>query len=189
MQAKLIFLEVFTHDTERSQDFYGSLFGVDAFARIPTPEVRSYQMPISADDIDLHITQIWTDNPPRIVPYFAVKSLRRAIDYLQEKGGKMIAKPFPTRVPEEFFEQFRDKAHRRLVQVDPEVDISGKLGDVALMVDPDGNPIGLMELEEYVHFSYGWGKHRRPLTEAQIEDHMTTLRLSQRLLYEEKQAN
>ena len=61
-----------------------------------------------------------------------------------------------------------------------------RLGEVGLMVDPDGNPIGLMEIEDFVHYSYRWGKHRIPLTREQYEDHMVALRLSQDLLFEER---
>lgn len=186
MQAKLIFLEVFTRDTGQAQDFYGRLFGVQAFARLPTDRVRTYFMPISRDGVDLHITEQFTDNPPRIVPYFAVDNLRRSIDHLTRSGGKVIVEPFTTRVPEEYFETFREKAASRLDQVDPEARITDRLGEVALMLDPDGNPIGLMELEEFVHYSYGWGKHREPLTEAQVEDHMVALRVAQELLYDER---
>jgi predicted enzyme related to lactoylglutathione lyase len=186
MQAKLIFLEILTRDPKKAQDFYGTLFGVQAFAKIPTDKVQSYQMPISADRIDLHVTQSPTKDPPRIVPYFAVDDLRRAIEYVQRAGGKLIVEPFAAHVPDQFYERFRAKAALRLDKVDPSVKISNRLGEVALMLDPDNNPIGLMELEEFVHYSYGFGRHRKPLSEEQIEDHMTALRLSQDLLFEEK---
>jgi predicted enzyme related to lactoylglutathione lyase len=186
MLAKLIFLEVFTRDSKRAQDFYGALFGVQSFCLLPTDEVRTYFMPISQDGIDLHITDVVTDNPPRIVPYFAVDDLRGAMESLRSIGGEMIVEPFTTRVPREYYERFREKAARRLDQVDPSAKINDRLGEVALMLDPDGNPLGLMEIEDFVHYSYRWGKHRIPLTEDQFEDHMTALRLSQELLFDEK---
>ncbi len=186
MRAKLIFLEVFTRDTNVSQSFYGALFGVHAFAHLPADRVKTYQMPISSDGIDLHVTEQINQQPPRIVPYFAVDNLRGSIEELTALGGKLIVEPFPANVPKEYFEKFREKASRTLNRVDPEANITDKLGEVALMLDPDGNPVGLMQPERFVDYAYAWGKFRKPLTEEQLEDHMTALSLSRELLYEEK---
>jgi predicted enzyme related to lactoylglutathione lyase len=186
MEAKLIFLEVITGDTKASRQFYGTLLGLDAFARTISDQVEAYHMPISSDGIHLHITKQPTKDSPRIVPYFAVKDLRETIEQLTRLGGQLIVKPFPVRVPERYFDRFREKAGRRLSTVDPGMAVDERLGDVALMLDPDRNPIGLMVLEEFLHYTYQWGKHRRPLREEQFEDHVATLELSSQFLLEQR---
>lgn len=172
MQAKLIFLNVLSDGPDRSTRFYEELFGTQLFARSLTDQTDGYHMPISSDGIDLNITGSFAGQPPRIVPFFAVDDLRYVVDRLASEGGKAVSDEFAVGVPDSMLEQFRRKASERGRSGEK---IGSKLGDAVLMLDPDGNPIGLMHLEPFVHEHFKWGKYYQPLTETQLLDQMVSL--------------
>jgi len=187
MQAKLIFLNVLAADPVRSSRFYGGLFGADVFAQSLTDKTRAFHMPISSDGVDLNIAGLFQGQPPRIIPFFAVENLRAAVQELTAVGGRHVAS-FPVDIPDDMFEQFRSKATTSLRKTDPQAQVSNKLGDSTLMLDPDHNPIGLIQLEPFVHAHYRWGKFRQPLTESQVEDHMAAILTAQEVFHVAKSA-
>jgi predicted enzyme related to lactoylglutathione lyase len=148
LNSKLILCNVPTVKSEAALSFYNTLFGSDDFARAPNNQVESYFRPISADGINLTVTQRYDDREA-ITPYFAVESLEKAIEALQGAGGELIVKPM----------QVEMTAGRE----------QGAVGRMAQMLDPDRNPVGLMELDESVHEVFQWGRYQKPLNAEQVK--------------------
>lgn len=157
LKSSLIMCNVPTVDSAKAQAFYGALLGTEEFAPGQNPNVESYWTPISRDGIDLTVTQRYDDSE-RLTPYFAVESLDEAVKQLTELGGEVVQEPVAVSLPSDAKGQ-ATKGRRP------------RLGRMAVMLDPDRNHVGLMELEdEHAHRHFRVGRHRQGLEEDQLED-------------------
>lgn len=122
METKLVMCNVPTTNFKSSLAFYASLFGVDPgdFIQNPQSPIEQYYRPISADGVDLTISAK-NDTRDTTIMYFAVGSVEKTVSLLTELGGKVILE------------------NERLAEGS---------GHLTLMVDPDGNYVGLMQLAE-----------------------------------------
>lgn len=146
LKAKLVICNVPSTNFGQARRFYSALFGSDDFVRGPNREVESYNRPLSPDGIDLSITQRYDDREG-FTCYFAVKDLAQAVEMLQEAGGRLVTEPTPV----------------------PEPDGRGKMGLMAVMLDPDGNHVGLIELNTRAHGHFRLGRFQRPLQPDQVD--------------------
>jgi predicted enzyme related to lactoylglutathione lyase len=185
MTAKLVFVHVLSGDTGRSVDFYGRLFGRNLFARSLTDAAETYHMPISSDGIDLNISAPFAGKPPRIVPFFAVDNLATTVESLTAAGGKKIA-DVQVAVPAAMFGAFQSKASPSLSREAPGLAVGSQLGTATLMFDPDGNPIGVIQLEAFVHPHFKFGDFSQPLTAQQLEDHALALQIEKEVFFTRK---
>lgn len=137
LNSKLVICNIPTTNSEAARKFYGTLLGSDAFAPAPN-DADSYFQPISPDGIDLTITRRYDDNESWTC-YFAVDSLDRAIEELSGLGGKIVHEPATVAGA---------KGER-------------EVGRFAVMLDPDQNHVGLMEVQDEEAQSYfGLGGER-----------------------------
>jgi predicted enzyme related to lactoylglutathione lyase len=143
-KAKLIMCNVSSTDPMRAQRFYATLLGDLEFVRSPNPAVEQYYTPISDDGIDLTITTRKSDIE-RVTPYFAVDNLSAAIKELEQLGGTLL---WP-----------KEGSEGKL-----------KVGQTVVMLDPDGNHVGLMQVATAAHHHFRLGKFRRKLDQSQLED-------------------
>lgn len=166
LKSKLIMCNVPTSDSDAAQKFYGALLGADDF--LPSPnEAESYTLPLSQDGVDLNITRRYDDNE-RLTCYFAVDDLDEALRLTEELGGKRILDPADVPID--------DKARRLLSQSQRGgVEVGDSVGRMAIVLDPDGNHVGFMELAEGVHRHFRWGMAQRPLEADQVEGHAKAL--------------
>jgi predicted enzyme related to lactoylglutathione lyase len=122
LKSKLIICNVPTANTDAARKFYGALVGVDEFERAPTKEVESYFQQISEEGIDLRITERQHDRDHNWTCFFAVDDVERAVKELSEAGGEVAAEPR---------------------ELDTE---RGSAGRFAVVLDPDRNAVGLVEV-------------------------------------------
>ncbi len=157
LKSSLIMCNVPTVDSAKAQAFYGALLGTEEFAPGQNPNVESSWTPISRDGIDLTVTQRYDDSE-RLTPYFAVDSLDETVKQLTELGGEVVTKPVEVTMPSDAKGQ-ATKGRRP------------QLGRMVVMLDPDRNHVGLMELQdEKAHRHFRVGRHGQPLDEDQLED-------------------
>ena len=175
-KASLIFVNVPTENFDETLRFYNTLLGGDEFARSLNESVVSYFRPISEDGIDLTITQRY-DVQERCIPYYAVENLDRALAELQgsehgpdvrvagnKKIPALVVKPTVVEgtLPAEPGPGAKaaDTGHRQ----------KQRIGRMAVILDPGGNHVGLMELEEHArrHFKAG---ARQPLSADRVREH------------------
>jgi predicted enzyme related to lactoylglutathione lyase len=159
MAAKVVLINVPTTDFDRSLKFYSTLLGVDPgrFVRNERSAVEQYYLPVSADGIDLTITDK-QDSRETTITYYAVDSLEDTMKTLLEGGGLVVMDPVP--LPGRDAATTADaRARRRPPTQRPP-------GRTALMVDPDGNYLGLLELvDESAQEYFRLGKHREAVQE------------------------
>lgn len=146
LKAKLVICNVPSTNFEKARRFYSALFGSDDFVRGPNRKVESYNRPLSPDGIDLSITQRYDDREG-FTCYFAVNNLGNAIEMLREAGGTVVTEP--TRIPAP--------------------DGRALMGTMAVMLDPDGNHVGLIQLDKRAHGHFRLGVYQRPLQPDQVE--------------------
>jgi predicted enzyme related to lactoylglutathione lyase len=152
--------------SENARPFYEELFGRE-FALSLSNDVESHHMPISRDGIYMSLTNPQREGEP-VVNYYAVTNLRAAITALEKKGGSLLAGPFDMPVAEEGVEILKKSG---LAEVPTKT-----LGQAAIVKDPDGHALGLLQLHKSVHASYKVGEFRQDLTAEQEKRHARSLK-------------
>jgi len=165
LQAKLVTCSVPTKNSAASQKFYNTLFGGQDFARSLNDKFESYFRPISQDGLTLSIATRSNDREP-ITPIFAVENLAATISQLEAVGGKVVvaSTALPVSGPPQALKTFHDTLAAQKLQP------ANSLGQWATILDPDGNYIGLIQLEASVQTYFHAGPEHRTLTTAQVSD-------------------
>jgi len=167
LKASLVLCNVPTTNSDAARRFYGRLLGVDTgeFARGLNDRVESYFIPLSEDGIDLTITQRFTDEE-RLTCYFAVENLDAALAELTETEAKVVAEPQQIYVGPERAKRFFQKAAER-----QGLTVGDSIGRLAVLLDPDGNHVGILELEEVAQAHFKVGKYAQQLSDARVAEH------------------
>jgi predicted enzyme related to lactoylglutathione lyase len=165
LQAKLVTCSVPTKNSAAAQKFYNTLFGGQDFARSLNDKFESYFRPISQDGLTLSIATRSNDREP-ITPIFAVDNLAATISQLEAVGGKVVVNStaLPVSGPPAAIKTFHDSLTAQKLQP------ANSLGDWATILDPDGNYIGLIQLEASLQTYFKAEPAHRALTTAQTND-------------------
>jgi predicted enzyme related to lactoylglutathione lyase len=164
LRGSLIMCNVPTTNSQAARRFYGSLLGDDSFARGLNDEVESYFMPISEDGIDLMITQRFDDSE-RLTCYFAVEDLKATLEELRGLDGRVVVEPQPVKIAKKARRFYQELGQRE------GIDVGDDVGTMAVILDPDGNHVGLMQLEPIAEKHFSVGKYRNPITDEQSKEH------------------
>jgi predicted enzyme related to lactoylglutathione lyase len=142
LKAKLVICNVPTKNSAAARKFYDTLFGGNDFARSLNDKIESYYRPISQDGLTLAVGARQEPREP-ITCYFAVDDLDTTVHELEAVGGKVVVKstPMPISGPPAAIKIFDDANKAKGVQS------SHVAGHMATMLDPDGNYIGLLQLQ------------------------------------------
>lgn len=180
LKSKLILCNVPTVRSDEARRFYGALLGQD-FARGLSPEVESYFAPLSPDGVDITITQRFDDSE-RLTCYFAVDDLDRSIRELTELGAEVMVPPREVPIgPPEARERYekslaRDSKPGRGKDVPVRADRAGRM---AVLLDPDRNHIGLMELDDHAKRHFRFGDYQEGFDDRQVEDFQEAKKLGE----------
>jgi len=161
LKSQLVLCNVPSVNMGAATRFYGALLGGD-FAPGLNDEVESYFRPISRDGIDMTVTQRF-DDQERMTCYFAVDDLDAAIRELQELGGELQVPPRPVSLSKRA-RRYREDAERGGLRV------GERVGTMAVLLDPDRNHVGLIQLEEHAQRHFKAGKHAEALTDEQDKE-------------------
>ncbi|HVE77692.1 MAG TPA: hypothetical protein VNA89_02465 [Gemmatimonadaceae bacterium] len=164
LKSALVLYNVPSKNFGAARRFYSVLLGSDDFVRAPNRDVESYFRPVSPDGIDLTITAR-QDDREQTTCYFAVPSLQGAMDELQRVGGTLVVAPRDVRITSNRVrEAYVAQERQNQIQANEQV------GRMAVLLDPDGNHVGLIELAEHAHRHFRWGKSQRPLEPEQLQE-------------------
>jgi predicted enzyme related to lactoylglutathione lyase len=176
MHAKLIQCNVPASDLPKVRAFYAKLLGTDDFARSLSDKVVAYHRTISHDGLKLTLTERQRDQEP-IVCYFAVENIDQTLRELEAAGGKIVAGPFalPTApaVVEEYIENVR--------KTQPTQKPTGDIGRSALVRDPEGNVVGITELQPEAQKQFKVGPFAVGLDAEQVAQHERARTLGDKL--------
>jgi predicted enzyme related to lactoylglutathione lyase len=162
LRAKLIACNVPSSNPAATQSFYSALLGVD-FARSLTEQTTSFHIPLTEDGQFLWLSDR-TAKEEQITCVFAVDDLDHAMNELSRAGGSRFIGPFDTPIAPKLM-SFYER------QVPSGVKVTPTLGRCALMRDPDGNTIALMQLEQHAQVFYKAGEYDRGLSEYTMRVH------------------
>jgi len=147
LKSKLVICNVPTVNSDAALRFYEALLGSDRFARRSSRN-ETYFHPLSPDGIDLTVTQRMDDRE-QWTCYFAVENLDQATAELRQLGGEMLFDPIEV-APLERFKGARPA------------------GRFTVLLDPDRNPVGLIELSPTGREYYRAGDFQQPLADDQL---------------------
>ena len=165
LSGKLVFYDVPATDVGRADGFYSALLGTENFAPVPEPNSKSLFHPLSADGIDITIHPKREQDPPDIpIAYFAVQDLQAAVRALTAVGGKVVREPMDIPLPTgAALARYEASARDARQPVGPRV------GQAVVMLDPDNNPVGIVQLEGFSAFYFRAGPFHLPLRADQAE--------------------
>jgi predicted enzyme related to lactoylglutathione lyase len=173
--AKLIMVSIPATNVDGSEQFYSQLLGAD-FARALSDQQTAYHAPISVDGIDL---QIGTRHSPQETPmaHFAVDDINAAVQQVKGLGGEVVWGPSPLAIAPAAQSDYENlvKKHNAGAAV------TNRVGSAAVVRDPDGGTIGLVQLEEHTHAHFAYGKHRTQLSAQQQEIQKEDIQIGKKL--------
>lgn len=157
LKSKLVLCNVPSVDSPAARRFYGALLGED-FARAPNPEVESYFTLLSRDGVDLTITYRQSDEE-RLTCYFAVENLEESLEELRQLGGEVVVQPKDVAVdPDRAPGAGKQKSGGR-----------PRVGRMAVLLDPDKNHVGLMEIAPDAHRHFKWGQFHEGIDDEEVK--------------------
>jgi predicted enzyme related to lactoylglutathione lyase len=175
--AKLIQLNVPSTNYRKSRTFYGTLFGDLDFAQSITEQVEAHHQPISSDGIQLTITPRQAEHET-ITAYFAVDDLNGTLSKLEHAGGVVVREPFTLHIASGVFKDYETQ----VLKNHPEIKaLTDDIGRAAIILDPDGNLIGLTELRPQAHWLFKYGQHRTALDTEQLAQHKRGIELGSKV--------
>ena len=163
LQGKLVFYDVPATNLANTRKFYAALLGTE-LADIPNPKEKGAFHPLSADGLELTIHPRRKQDPPDIpTAYFAVADLAAAMKQLTAAGGKEAYPPHDIPLPTgDALKKYRLEAKKAGQEV------GKRIGQGAVMLDPDKNPVGLVQLEGHAAFYFRAGAFHTPLRADQL---------------------
>lgn len=174
-KAKLITCSYPTTNPQRAAEFYGALLGVE-LARSLT-EMVSYHALVSAG-VQLTLNQRAGEHA---ICHFAVDDLNATIQELTQLGGSLVAGPFELQQATQTLEVFKAN-YALLREAFPRAaafpaQVTPSMGICAIMRDPDGNDLGLIQLASYAHIMFQKGD----LDERDEKEHQIALGIGSHL--------
>jgi len=141
MSARLVMLNIPVTDSAKGQAFYGSLLGT-TLARSLTSGPEHHHAPASAG-VMLDIGAPYTNGQP-VIAQFEVSDLAATVQQLQAQGAKVLQAHIDlTMTPQ----------YKQAISADWKalhgVDVGDSLGTAAVIMDPFGNMIGLVQLQAW----------------------------------------
>jgi predicted enzyme related to lactoylglutathione lyase len=157
LRSSLAFINIPSDEPAKSRAFFEQLFGVEMVPSLWGEE--SYHSPISADGIDLDINIRHTPQESTTA-FLAVLDLEDALKQATGAGGRVLWGPEELPIPKGDVNSYQS-ALREVEGVDTD---SESLGRAAIVLEPGGSQVGLVQLEEHAHRHFAVGKHQQPLT-------------------------
>jgi predicted enzyme related to lactoylglutathione lyase len=164
LDAKLVICSVPTQNSAAAQEFYNTLLGGKDFARTLNDQVESYYRPISKDGLTLTIAARQNDREG-ITCFFAVDNLDETVEQLEAAGGKVVVSSTAISV------SAPDKAKQAYAKALKGQEAPATAGRFVGMTDPDGNYLGLLELESSLKQRLKAEKASRTLSQDQVDEH------------------
>lgn len=165
LNAKLVICVVPTTNSAAAQHFYNTLFGGQDFARSLNDKIESHYRPIGQDGLTLSINKRSDAREP-ITCFFAVDNLDDTVRQLVAAGGKVVVNStdLPVSGPPQAVQTFKDA--RAAQHIPPSI----SLGHFVTMLDPDGNYIGLTQLDASAQHHFNAQPAHRTLSQQQVDE-------------------
>jgi predicted enzyme related to lactoylglutathione lyase len=171
--AKLIMISVPSSNPVASRGFYASLLGMQ-FAKALWDQGESYHAPVSADGIMMAINQLHGSTSP--IAIFAVANLADQLQSAQRLGCRVVYGPEPMPIAPDQVATYR-AAYQEVYGQAPGGN-SSSLGTAAIVQDPGGASVGLVQLEDHANRPFLAGPLQTEFTPLQVQAHERSLAIS-----------
>lgn len=151
MSAQLIAFSVPGKDVEAGQEFYGALTGTK-FAHTPIKH-PTYHAWVAAG-VKLNVEAPYSRNQQPMCQ-FLVDDLGAAVRTCVKAGGKLVVKPFDLTMDPRALEMML--VHYDEVWGRKPAGATDKLGQCAIVQDPNSNQVGLVQLDKWAADEYSHG--------------------------------
>jgi predicted enzyme related to lactoylglutathione lyase len=172
-KAKLVFVTMPVDDPKAVAAFYTKYIGVE-FGRTFSDGVVSYHAPILEDGTQLSIQKRFSPHD-MVTCYFAVDDIAETLRGMVCDGAKVAMEPIRLTVARDAIGGFI--ANSTVFFGIPAESVKDYLGLGAVVIDPAGNRIGLIQFEEFMHPMYSVGKFAKELTPAQANAHRISVEM------------
>jgi len=164
LHAKLVICSVPTKNSTAARKFYDTLFGGQDFARSLNDKFESFYRPIHQDGLTLSIATRSDAREP-ITCFFAVDNLDDSVRQLVAAGGKVVVNStaMPVSGPAPAVKTFHDARTAHQLQAPT------NMGHWVTMLDPDGNYLGLMQLDDSMQPHFNARPAQRTLSKTQVD--------------------
>lgn len=161
LNAKLVICSVPTKNSAAAQQFYNTLLGGQDFGRSLNDKIESYYRPISQDGLTLSIAARQNEREP-ITCFFAVDNLNETVQQLVAAGGTVVVNSTALDVsgPPQAISTFQEGIKAPAS--------STSTGNFVTMLDPDGNYLGLIQLDSSVQPLFNAQPQQRTLSQEQV---------------------
>jgi len=178
--AQIALINCPSSNIQKAREFYGGLLGIP-FGRSLWDEEPSYHAPI---DDGLMMTIGLRHHPEeRLICYFQVDDITEATRRVTELGGQVLWGPAPLQMSSKVFDGFRSIYEREYADLFEEgIDLNTTMGTSALVLDTEGNAIGLLQLARHAQVFFRGGPGTRSgLGEKQLRIQMASIQVGERL--------
>lgn len=166
MNGKLVLINIAANQPQKAQELYADLLGAP-FARSLWDHGESYHGPLSADGVMVTVNP--RHHPQETVtPYFAVDNLDAALTDLKKHGVNVAWGPDDLPISPKTFGLYQASFKKEFPQ-EASLLSTQSLGKAVLVIDAEGNAVGLVELATHAHVFFKVGQHRASTTH---EDHL-----------------
>jgi predicted enzyme related to lactoylglutathione lyase len=160
--ASIALVNVTSNNIEQTRSSYGKLLGMELIPSLEDP--GSFQAAISEDGVDLLV------GPRRfsgetILVYFHVDDLDASLQAIVAQGGRVAWGPESMAMSDEAFRAF-EAAYRREHPDGPPP--SKELARAAVVQEPGGTHLGVLQINEYAHDHFRVGAYQQPITDKQL---------------------
>jgi predicted enzyme related to lactoylglutathione lyase len=163
LKASLAMVSLPSSNVARSKAFYETLLGIDLVRNLDE-STESYHTPVSDDGTDLHVGPSRHPKETTTV-HFHVDDLDASIKALTDAGGTLVFGPQPITMSDKAFQAYAGSYK----QVEPGGPNPAPLmSRWAVVQDPGGSAIGLLQSEPHLHRHFQVGSFQRPLADFQV---------------------
>lgn len=177
LKAKPILFNLPSNDTGKSNQFFTDFLGI-SFARALYDQSEVYHAPVSADGIDLNVGP---RHSPQETPtlFFGVDHINQALDKAKGLGAKVLWGPEALPISPEALPDYQQIVEEEFP--DDAGTVSDTLGQGAVLQDPGGAVIGLVEVAQHAHGHFKLGKYYKGLDDKQVNVHKKAMKAAQKV--------
>jgi predicted enzyme related to lactoylglutathione lyase len=162
LKAAISLVSVPSDDAGKTADFYSKLLDIDLARTLEDTE--SYHTTISEDGIDL-FTGPRRHSGDSVMVYFHVDDLDAALTEAGGLGGKVVWGPQDITMSDKAFQAY-EEAYKQEERGGPPP--SKRITRAAVVQEPGGSSVGLLQVESHMHSHYKVGRHQKPIDDKQL---------------------
>jgi len=170
LSKKLAFISVAAGNPDTVRSFYEKFFGISFAATLNAQASTTYHAPIDEDGIDMMIGP-QHDPKESVIAYYAVDDIHTAINEAKAAGGKVLWGPVALPIAPAQQTPYKTLVENSIQPTQSRRLTGGTVGQGALIADPAGNPVGLVQLAPHAVSHFNAGPKKRPLSDTRVSVH------------------